>query len=416
MEENPYQIALKQLEIAAEELKLEPWIHEILKYCTQISVVSVPIKMDDGTVKVFEGYRAQHNTALGPSKGGIRYSPDVTMDEMKALSMWMTWKCAVVGLPYGGAKGGILCDPTKLSKQELERMTRRYTYAIIKVLGPHKDVPAPDINTDKQIMAWIMDSYSMGVGETTLGVVTGKPISIGGSFGREEATGRGLSYVTREICKKMGIVLGEQVKIAIQGYGNVGSVTGKILAGEMGCKLVAVSDINGGIYNSEGIDPVALKKYERETGAVIGFPGTEPITNAALLALDCDILIPAAIENQIRKDNAEMIQAKLIIEGANGPTTPEADKILESKGITVVPDILANAGGVVVSYFEWVQDLHSYFWDLDRVNQELERHIVKAFNEVNKLAQERQVSLRTAAYMIAVGRIAEAIRVRGLYP
>ncbi len=416
MEENPYKIALKQLEIAAEELNLEPWIHEILKHCMQISVVSIPIKMDDGTVKVFEGYRAQHNIALGPSKGGIRYSPEVTMDEMKALSMWMTWKCAVVGLPYGGAKGGILCDPTKLSKQELERLTRRYTYAIIKVLGPHKDVPAPDVNTDKQVMAWIMDSYSMGVGETTLGVVTGKPLSIGGSFGREEATGRGLSYVTREICKKMGIELGAQVKIAIQGYGNVGSVTGKILAGEMGCKLVAVSDIQGGIYDPEGIDPIALKKHEYETGSVNGFPGTEPITNADLLALDCDILIPAAIENQIRKDNADMIKAKLIIEGANGPTTPEADKILESKGITVVPDILANAGGVIVSYFEWVQDLHSYFWDLDRVNQELERQIVKAFNEVNKLVQERQVSLRTAAYMIAVGRIAEAIRVRGLYP
>jgi glutamate dehydrogenase/leucine dehydrogenase len=416
MSENPYQIALKQLEIAAEELNLEPWIHEILKHCMQISVVSIPIKMDDGTVQVFEGYRAQHNIALGPSKGGIRYSPEVTMDEMKALSMWMTWKCAVVGLPYGGAKGGIVCDPINLSKGELERLTRRYTYAIIRILGPHKDVPAPDVNTDKQVMAWIMDSYSMGVGETTLGVVTGKPISIGGSLGREEATGRGLSYVTREICKKMGIVLGPQVKIAVQGYGNVGSVTAKILAGEMGCKLVAVSDINGGIYGAKGIDPVALKKYEREMGSVIGFPGTKPISNADLLALDCDILIPAAIENQIRKDNANSIRTKLIVEGANGPTTPEADEILKSKGITVVPDILANAGGVIVSYFEWVQDLHSYFWDLDRVNQELEGHIVKAFNEVNKLAEERKVSLRTAAYMIAVGRIAEAIRVRGLYP
>jgi len=416
MENNPYEMALKQLEIAAEELNLEPWIHEILKHCMQISVVSVPIKMDDGTVKVFEGYRAQHNIALGPSKGGIRYSPNVTMDEMKALSMWMTWKCAVVGLPYGGAKGGIICDPSKLSKTELERLTRRYTYAIIKILGPHKDVPAPDVNTDKQIMAWIMDSYSMGVGETTLGVVTGKPLSIGGSYGREEATGRGLSYATREICKKMGISLGPEVKVAIQGYGNVGSVTGKILAGEMGCKLLAVSDIKGGIYNEDGIDSLALKKYERETGSVVDFPGTEPISNADLLALDCDILIPAAIENQIRKDNADAVKAKLIVEGANGPTSPEADTILESKGITLVPDILANAGGVIVSYFEWVQDLHSYFWDLDRVNQELERHIVKAFDEVYDLSREREISLRTAAYMIAVGRIAEAIRVRGLYP
>lgn len=416
MGNNPYEMALRQLEIAAEELNLEPWIHEVLKHCMQISVVSIPIKMDDGTVKVFEGYRAQHSTALGPSKGGIRYSPDVTMDEMKALAMWMSWKCSVVELPYGGAKGGIVCDPSKLSKAELERLTRRYTYAIIKILGPHKDVPAPDVNTDKQIMAWIMDSYSMGVGETTLGVVTGKPLSIGGSYGREEATGRGLSYATREICKKMGISLGSDIKLAIQGYGNVGSVTGKILAGEMGCKLIAVSDVKGGVYSADGIDPLALKKYERETGSVIDFPGTEPITNADLLAMDCDILVPAAIENQIRQDNADEVKAKLIIEGANGPTTPEADRILDSKGITLVPDILANAGGVIVSYFEWVQDLHSYFWDLDRVNQELERHIVKAFDAVYDLSREREISLRTAAYMIAVGRIAEAIRVRGLYP
>jgi len=416
MEENPYQNALKQLEIAAKQINLEPWIHEILKHCMQISVVSLPIKMDDGTVKVFTGYRAQHSTALGPSKGGIRYSPDVTMDEIKALSMWMTWKCAVAELPYGGAKGGIVCDPKKLSRGELERLTRRYTYAIINMLGPKKDVPAPDINTDKQVMAWIMDSYSIGVGETTLGVVTGKPISIGGSQGRECATGRGLSYVAREICKKLGVALGPETTVAIQGYGNVGSVVGVILGQEMGCKIVGVSDIMGGVYNPNGIDPLLLKKHKNETGSVVGFPGTQDITNEELLALDCDILVPAAVENQITKKNARNVRTKLIIEGANGPTTTEADAILEKEGIIVVPDILANSGGVIVSYFEWVQDLYSYFWDIDRVNQELERHIVKAFHKVYNLAQEKDVSLRTAAYMLAVGRIAEAIRVRGLYP
>jgi glutamate dehydrogenase (NAD(P)+) len=416
MEENPYKIALRQLEIAAQQLNLEPWIHEILKYCMSIAVISIPIKMDDGTVKVFEGFRAQHNSALGPTKGGIRYSPKVSMDEMKALSMWMSWKCAVVGLPYGGAKGGIVCDPKKLSRGELERLTRRYTYAIINILGPHKDVPAPDVGSDKQVMAWIMDSYSMGVGETTLGVVTGKPISIGGSEGRETATGRGLAYVTAEICEKIGIKLDAQTTVVVQGFGNVGSVVAEILAKEMNCKIIGISDIKGGIYNSEGIDPVLLKQYERETGSVINFLSTKPITNEELLALECDILIPAAIENQITKKNAEAIKAKIVMEGANGPTTPEADIILEKKGITVVPDILANSGGVVVSYFEWVQDLHSYFWDFERVNQELKMHITKAFHEIYDLAKQKKVSLRTAAYMIAVGRIAEAIRVRGLYP
>jgi glutamate dehydrogenase (NAD(P)+) len=416
MEENPYKIALRQLEIAAQQLNLEPWIHEILKYCMSIAVISIPIKMDDGTVKVFEGFRAQHNSALGPTKGGIRYSPKVSMDEMKALSMWMSWKCAVVGLPYGGAKGGIVCDPKKLSRGELERLTRRYTYAIINILGPHKDVPAPDVGSDKQVMAWIMDSYSMGVGETTLGVVTGKPISIGGSEGRETATGRGLAYVTAEICEKIGIKLDAQTTVVVQGFGNVGSVVAEILAKEMNCKIIGISDIKGGIYNSEGIDPVLLKQYERETGSVINFLSTKPITNEELLALECDILIPAAIENQITKKNAETIKAKIVMEGANGPTTPEADIILEKKGITVVPDILANSGGVVVSYFEWVQDLHSYFWDFERVNQELKMHITKAFHEIYDLAKQKKVSLRTAAYMIAVGRIAEAIRVRGLYP
>ncbi|MHA1266066.1 MAG: Glu/Leu/Phe/Val family dehydrogenase [Candidatus Helarchaeota archaeon] len=416
MTENSYQVALNQLEIAVKELDLEPWIHEILKHCMQIVIVSLPIKMDDGTVKVFEGYRAQHNTALGPSKGGIRYAPTVTIDEMKALSMWMTWKCAVMGLPYGGAKGGIVCNPKELSNTELERLTRRYTYAIIKFLGPRIDIPAPDVNTNKQIMAWIMDSYSMGVGETTLGVVTGKPISIGGSYGREEATGRGLAYVTREICKKIDVSLGNKTTVAIQGFGNVGATVGKILAREMGCKIIAVSDSEGGIYNPEGIDPIALKNYQRKERTVSQFQGMTPISNAELLTLDCDILIPAAVENQIHKLNADQINTKLIVEGANGPTTTEADKILQEKGIVVVPDILANAGGVVVSYFEWVQDLHSYFWDLDRVNQELEKHMVNAFQRVYDLAQEKHLSLRTAAYMIAINRVAEAIRVRGLYP
>ncbi len=362
MDENPYVNALKQLEIAAKQLNLETWIHEILKHCMHISIVSLPVKMDDGSVKVFEGFRAQHNSALGPTKGGIRYSPDVTLDEIKALSMWMTWKCAVAGLPYGGAKGGIKCDPKKLSKGELERLTRRYTYAIIKILGPKKDVPAPDVNTDKQVMAWIMDSYSMGVGETTLGVVTGKPISIGGSHGREFATGRGLAYVTREICKKIGFPLGPKTTIAIQGYGNVGSGVGEILVKEMKCKLIGVSDSMGGVYSKNGIDPFLLKKHERKTRSVVNFQNMKPITNEDLLSLECDILIPAAVENQIHKTNSKNVQAKLIVEGANGPTTPEADIILNKKGITVVPDILANSGGVIVSYFEWVQDLHSYFW------------------------------------------------------
>ncbi|MHA1270379.1 MAG: Glu/Leu/Phe/Val family dehydrogenase [Candidatus Helarchaeota archaeon] len=410
-----YENTQKLLSKVAKKINLEPGLYERLKKCSRILIVSIPIRMDDGSIKVFEGYRAQHNTARGPGKGGVRYHPDVNLSEIQALAMLMTWKCAVVDLPLGGAKGGIACDPKQLSVNELERLTRRYTSEIINMIGPSKDIPAPDMNTSKREMAWIMDTYSMNIGVTTLGVVTGKPVELGGSLGRESATGTGLFYIIEEVAKKLDMDL-KNSTIAIQGFGNVGSALGLLINKEKAGKVIAVSDSSGGIYNPDGIDCNKLKSHILKTRSVINFEDAENISNKELLTLKCDFLVPAAIENQITKEIAQDIKAKVIIEGANGPTYLEADNILEKKQIIVVPDILANAGGVTVSYFEWVQDLHSFFWDLNRVQFELKRLLIKSFNEVWKIAQEYNTNLRLAAYILAVSRVANAMKLRGLFP
>jgi glutamate dehydrogenase (NAD(P)+) len=368
---------------------------------------------------VFDGYRVQHCDVRGPTKGGVRYAPQVDLDEVKALAMWMTMKCAVVNLPYGGAKGGIAVDPSKLSKNELQRLTRRYTYAISDMIGALKDIPAPDVGTNAQIMAYMMDTYAMiarNTGEPAHGVVTGKPIEIGGSLGREAATGTGLMYIIEAYCQQKGIDLDTQ-RVSIQGFGNVGSNCALQLAEYHKCKIVAASDINGGIYNDQGFDVRALDAYVDKTGSVNGFPGSKKVlTNKELLTCDCDILVPAAIEKQITVDVAKLVKAKIIAEGANGPTTPEADEILAKKGVIVIPDILANAGGVTVSYFEWIQDRDAYFWDLERINKELRKIMVAAFNDVNRIAQEKKVPMRVAAYILAVERLAKAIILRGIFP
>jgi glutamate dehydrogenase (NAD(P)+) len=405
----------KLLTKVAKKIDLDDGIFERLKNSSKVLIVSVPIRLDNGKIKVFKGYRVHHNTARGPGKGGLRYHPDVNLDEMQALAMLMTWKCAVVDLPLGGAKGGIACDPKQMSITEIERLTRRYTSEIVNMLGPTKDIPAPDINTNKQIMAWIMDTYSMDIGATTLGVVTGKPIEIGGSLGRETATGTGLFYILEEVVNVLNIDLSNST-IAIQGYGNVGSAFGVILQKQNKGKVVAVSDMRGGIYNSDGIDCLKLKAHVIKTGSVVDFEGMESISNEDLLTMEVDFLVPAAIENQITKEIAPKIKAKIIIEGANGPTTPDADEILNKKGIIVVPDILANAGGVTVSYFEWVQDLHSFFWDLDRIHTELRRLLTKSFKEVWETSKKYNTDLRLAAYILAVSRVSDAMRLRGLFP
>lgn len=415
-------MAITQLDNAAKYLpQSKEWLNaiEYLKHCQRMLSVSLPIIMDDGTIRVFEGYRVQHCDVRGPVKGGVRYAPQVDLDEVKALAMWMTIKTAVVNLPYGGAKGGIAVDPSKLSKSELQRLTRRYTYAISDVIGSLKDIPAPDVGTNAQIMAWMMDTYAMialNSGEPAHGVVTGKPVEVGGSLGREAATGTGLMYVIEAYCQQEDIDL-EKQRIAIQGFGNVGSNCALQLAEFHKCKIVAVSDINGGIYNDDGLDIKALDAHVDKTGSVVGFPGAKKnITNKELLACDCDILVPAAIEKQITADVARLVKARIIAEGANGPTTPEADEILEKKGITVIPDILANAGGVTVSYFEWIQDRDAYFWDLDRINKELRKIMVFAFNDVYRIAREKKVPMRIAAYILAVERLAKAIILRGIFP
>jgi glutamate dehydrogenase (NAD(P)+) len=415
-EVSAYSNALKQLRISSDKLGIKEGIYEYLSHCQRIYIVALPVVRDDGEIDVFTGYRVQHNDVLGPCKGGIRYAPDVTLDEVKALAFWMSMKTAVVGLPYGGAKGAVKVDPNKLSIKEVEKLTRRYASAIIRMIGPHKDIPAPDMNTNKQIMAWFMDTYSMDVGETTLGVVTGKPVELGGSLGREEATGRGLVYIIEKIFEKKGLSLDQNITVAVQGFGNVGSTVAILLYEEHRCKIIAVSDIKGGIYDPNGMDPIKLKEHEQKTGSVVNYPGTKLITNKELLQMECDLLIPAAKENQITQEIAEGIKTRLIVEGANGPTLTEADKILDEKGITVVPDILANAGGVTVSYFEWVQGMENYFWDLERVNSELKRILLIAFDKVFDLAQREKVSLRTAAYMVAVSRLAKAIELRGIFP
>ncbi len=411
---NPWHMALKQLDSVAERIDLDPGIHRILRQPKRQLIVSIPVRMDNGDIQVFTGFRVQHNVTRGPAKGGIRYHPDVTLDEIKALAMLMTWKCAIVGIPYGGAKGGIICEPKKLSCGEMERLTRRYISEIIVLIGPEKDIPAPDVNTDPQVMAWIMDTFSMDRGYSVPGAVTGKPLSIGGSLGRNTATARGVMYCIFNAGKKLGFDPLTQSYV-IQGYGNVGGNLAHLL-NQQGCRIIAVSDVEGGIYNPKGLDPDKVSQAVSQTGSVSGFPDAERISNQELLALGCDVLVPAALENQITEQNADKVKAKLIVEAANGPTTPGACEILEDKGIFIVPDILANAGGVTVSYFEWVQDIQFYSWSEREVNLKLRDIITRAFETVFRLALERKVSMRIAAYMLAVERVAEAIRVRGLYP
>ena len=411
---NQWQIARKQLDSVSAILSLPENVHQLLRNFDRILTVSVPIQMDDGAVKVFTGFRVQHNSARGPYKGGVRYHPELTLDDLKALAMEMTWKCSLVGVPFGGAKGGIICNPKELSKSELERLTRRYTYAIMPIIGIEKDIPAPDVNTNEQIMAWMMDTYSMNSGFCTSGIVTGKPINIGGSLGRTDATGLGIAFTIMNSVKHFKIDR-KGLRVVIQGYGNVGSAVGKFLS-EMGCKIVAVSSSKGGIFNPKGMNHDALTRHYKDNGSFEHFPNAENITNEALLELPCDVLIPAALGNQITKENAGRIKAKIIVEGANGPTTPEADQILTERKIPVVPDILANAGGVIVSYFEWIQDVQCYFWCEKEVNSKLSNILDRAYEEALHLSREKKLSLRTAAIMLAVKKVADAILVRGLYP
>ena len=416
MEINPYEVAKTQIDIVAKEMGLDPNVTEYLKRIERALIVSIPIMMDDGTVKIFEGYRVHHSTVRGPGKGGIRYSPHVYLDEVKALATWMTWKCSLLNLPLGGAKGGVCVDPKNLSKRELERLTRRYTAEIINIIGPDIDIPAPDVNTNAQIMAWIMDVYSMQKGRTVPGVVTGKPIEIGGSVGREPATGMGLYFVLIALYEKLKLDL-KSSKIVVQGFGNVGGTIADLLF-KHGCKIVAVSDISTAIYYENGLDIDKLLNWTKQGNYLKDYKDDryKMISNDELLTTKCDVLVPAAIENQITIKNAHAIDCKIVLEGANGPTTPEADKILFQKGIHVVPDILANAGGVCVSYFEYIQGVQSYFWKLERINEELKRIIIEAFEETYKIATERKLPLRTAAYIIAVSRIAKAIELRGIFP
>jgi glutamate dehydrogenase (NAD(P)+) len=409
-----YQTALEQLEIVADHLRLEPGIHEVLRHPKRELTVSFPVKMDDGSLRVFNGYRVQHNNSLGPSKGGIRYHPDVNLEEVRALAMWMTWKCGVVSLPYGGAKGGVTCDPSRMSQRELEGLTRRFTTEISVLIGPESDIPAPDLNTNPQIMAWIMDTYSMHRGYTVPAVVTGKPIDIGGSQGRVEATGRGVTIIAREAAHHVGLPF-EGATVVVQGFGNVGSVAARLMAAA-GAKVIGISDQNGGVVNTKGLDVIALMQHAERTGSLGGFPDGDRLTNAELLELPCDILVPAAVDSQLTEQNADRIQARIVVEGANGPTTPAADRILVDRGIYLVPDILANAGGVVVSYFEWVQDLQAFFWTESEVNAKLEMIMKAAFEQTLATAAKHETNLRLAALIIGVSRVAQATRWRGIYP
>lgn len=412
--ESAWGSALSQLDDAAKELNLDIGVHEVLRNPRRALEVSVPTRMDNGAVQVFRGYRVHHNTSRGPSKGGIRYHPAVTLDEVKALAMWMTWKCAVVGIPFGGAKGGVVVDPRQLSVNELQRMTRRYASEILPLIGPERDIPAPDLGTNEQVMAWIMDTYSTREGFSVPGVVTGKPLAIGGSKGRSQATSRGVMFITLATLKHLGMPV-EDARIVIQGFGNVGGGTADFLH-QQGCRIIGVSDVQGGVYNPEGLSPTGLFTYESEAGTIAGYEGGEAITNQDLLELECDVLIPAAIEGQITDKNGDRIKATVIVEAANGPTTPDADGILKDRGILIVPDILANAGGVTVSYFEWVQDLQAYYWQEDEVNDRLRMIMERSYVDVLTLAEERKVTMRTAATMLGVGRVAEAHTTRGLYP
>ncbi|HKV89646.1 MAG TPA: Glu/Leu/Phe/Val dehydrogenase [Thermoplasmata archaeon] len=412
---NPFETAKRQVDIVADLLNLDEGIRQILKHPKRELSVNFPVRMDNGSYRVFTGHRVQYNMARGPSKGGIRYHPQVTLDEVRALAAWMTWKCAVVNLPYGGAKGGVVCDPKTLSKSELERLTRRYASEIAPIIGPEMDIPAPDVYTDSQTMAWIMDTYSAAKGYTVPGVVTGKPIGLGGSEGRGEATGRGCAYVVREAAPHAGVKV-RGGTVAVQGFGNAGSIAAKLLHDEQGAKIVALSDSQGGIHNADGLNPHAVEEHKAKTGSVVGFPGAQPISNAELLEAKADILIPAALENQITKKVAEKVQAKIVAEAANGPTLPEADTVLYERKVTVLPDVLANAGGVTVSYFEWAQDIQGFFWPLDEVNRKLEAIMVRSYGDVHKVSEQRRVHNRTAAYVLAIQRVVDAIKIRGIYP
>jgi glutamate dehydrogenase (NAD(P)+) len=412
--DDPWLNAQRQFDNAAEILNLSPGLRAVLREVRRELLVRFPVKMDDGSLRVFEGYRVQHNTTRGPAKGGIRFHPQTSLEEVKALSMWMTWKCALMNIPYGGAKGGVVVDPRELSHRELERLTRRFASEISMLIGPDSDIPAPDVNTNAEVMAWIMDTLSMEAGYSIPAVVTGKPLDIGGSEGRPTATGRGVTISAIEICKRLQRDP-QRTTVAVQGFGNVGSVSAELMA-ERGFRICAVSDVGGGVYNAGGLDLAALIEHRRANGSVAGFSGARDVTNSELLELPVDILVPAALENQITARNAGRILATVIIEGANGPTTPDADLILERRGVVVVPDILANAGGVTVSYFEWVQDLQSFFWEEGEINRQLERILRRAFTQMCEHADLHRVSLRLGAYLVAVKRVADATAVRGIYP
>jgi glutamate dehydrogenase (NAD(P)+) len=411
---NPWQVAQQQFDLAAERLNLDPGLRRVLREPRRELIVHFPVKMDDGSVQVYTGFRVQHNLGRGPAKGGIRYHQDVSLDEVKALAMWMTWKCAVVGIPYGGGKGGVIVDPKKLSQKELEALTRRFFTEIEVLIGPEKDIPAPDVNTNAQIMAWMMDTYSMHVGYTVPGVVTGKPISLGGSEGRNEATARGTVYCILEAVREIGMDI-SRARVSIQGFGNAGAIAARLITDE-GATVVAVSDSTGGIYNPDGLDIGRVNGWKKEHGTVQGLPGAQDISNAAVLEVECDILIPAALENQITNRNAGRIKARVIAEAANGPTTPDADREMFRNGKFMIPDILCNAGGVTVSYFEWVQDLNRDHWSESVVNDKLKEIMVRAFSETLAIALRDQLDMRTAAYLLAVQRVADATAMRGLYP
>ena len=413
--QDPYVNAKAHVDRVGAMLKLEPGVIEMLKRPRRELTFNFPVRMDDGSIRVFTGYRVQHNNVRGPYKGGIRYHPNVSLEEVRALSMWMTWKCAVVGIPFGGAKGGIICNPKEMSKGELERMTRAYAEELTPFIGPKVDIPAPDVYTDAQTMAWIMDTYSRHMGRSVPDCVTGKPLEIGGSRGRDEATSRGIMYIAAEAATRKKMQL-KDARVAVQGFGNVGSNAARLLQDEAGCRVIAVSDSHGGILDEAGLDIKKVLEFKKETGGLKGFPGAKDISNQELLELECDILIPAALENVITEKNAKHIRAKIVVEGANGPTTPEADEILFKNGVMLVPDILANAGGVTVSYFEWVQNTQKLFWTEEDINQRLDSIMTRAFHEVLALANKHHVNMRTAAYILAVKRVAWARQTRGIFP
>jgi glutamate dehydrogenase/leucine dehydrogenase len=413
-EKSTYDFAMENFDIAADMLGLDSDMRNMIKYPERVLAVVLPVRMDNGKILRFQGYRVQHSTARGPAKGGIRYHPNVTEDEVKALATWMTWKCAVVNIPFGGAKGGITCHPEEMSQAEIERLTRRYTHSILPLIGPAHDIPAPDVNTNPQVMAWIMDTYSMTKGYPVPGVVTGKPISLGGSLGRKEATGRGVYYTLESTCSHLRLPI-KGAKVVIQGFGNVGSAAAHMLDVNQAC-ITGVGEFEGCIYNKDGLDIPSLLLHKQKTGSVVGFAAAEPIAPAELLTLECDVLIPAALENAIDGENAASVKARVIAEGANGPLTPEADRILEAKEVFIIPDILCNAGGVTVSYFEWVQDEQHLFWEAQDVYNRLERVMKTSFNDVLRIHLDRKVGMRTAANMLGVSRVAEATKLRGLYP